>query len=119
MADIFYQGEDIVLIIEVYDDEKLTEKSDLANLKVDMMLYLKESPTEIKASTDLDSELVISKITSLGQMVLTIPAKKTTNLGCGIVMVEIKLTDKVNNNTQIAVSSAIRIESSRIGKSGN
>ncbi|MFI3268267.1 MAG: hypothetical protein R3Y51_06070 [Rikenellaceae bacterium] len=115
MADIFYQGEDIVLSIEVYEDDNLTEKCDLDNLKVDMILYHKNSPSEIIASTDIDSELVISKISSLEQMVLTIPAEKTRTLGCGILTVEIKLTDTSTNNVQIAVNSAIRIENSRIG----
>lgn len=116
MADIFYQGEDIALIIELFEDDVMGQISDLTSTDVDMMIYTKNNGKLITASTKHGANIYIVKTNLNQKLLLTIPATLTRNLECGVLTVEMKVTNNINNSIKISVNSSIRIEQSLIGK---
>lgn len=116
MADIFYQGEDIAMTLEFFEDEAMNEVMDLENIDVDMLFYVKNS-TPITGSTesDSDSDIVIIKSDDNKKLMLVIPASKTKTLSTGLLNCEIRVINNETNEVKITCSNSIRIESSKIG----
>lgn len=120
MADIFYQGEDIELVICLFEDDEMTQPVDLTNSKVDMFLYTCSKPeTEIRLSTNPNNgEITINRYSDT-ELRTVIPASISKNIKPGVITVEIAITNNIGDplaeRKNISVSSHIHIEPSRLG----
>ena len=120
MADIFYQGEDIELLICLFEDDEMTQPVNLANSRVDMFLYTSCDPkTEIRLSTNPNSgEITINRYSDT-ELRTVIPSSVSKTMKPGIVTIEIAVTNNIGDplaeRKNISVSSHIHLEPSRLG----
>ncbi len=117
MAEKYYQGEDISIVIEIYDESSLTTKQDLSQLHIDLLLITSKKGNKLLASTDETLEgvsLLIERVSS-EQLKLLIPSTTTATLNVGVATIELRVRDFDGGNTSISINSSIVIESSNIG----
>ncbi len=114
MAEIFYQGEDIHLSIELFDDDAMNVPVDLSGSDAELLLYTRRNGYEITASTLAGKDVAIER-ESATRLSAKIGREWTAKLAPGPLTCEMRLTDSVAEDTRIAVITGIRIEPSKIG----
>lgn len=120
MADVFYQGEDISLQIEIFNDDSMDIKTNVADVEVDMLVYTKHGGKEIKLSSHTinDDIILIKKDIENNILSTTIPASVTKMMTAGLMTVEMMTIENINEaieSRRISVSSHIHIQPSKIG----
>ncbi|MFI3315099.1 MAG: hypothetical protein R3Y04_05495 [Rikenellaceae bacterium] len=117
MTGKYYQGEDILITISLYNNKEMTEKVNLANYDVDLMIVGSDSSTLI-ASTDSSSDIADSTITVVDDYSLRahFAPSLTSKLAVGNARVEVKMVDQDSGYTMISTNDSVFIENSDIGK---
>lgn len=111
MKDIFFQGEDIAINVEIFEDDLMSSKISTINKIIKLVAYTK-SNFIIKFSTSpKDDELAMSNTGDSLRVV--IPANSTKQFSPGPLFIELMFVD--NGTKNIVISSNILIESSVIG----
>lgn len=116
MADHFYQGEDIALLIEMFEDKAMTIATTLCAMDVTILVYTRYNGPEIKASTVKSDGVINIERLSDTQLRAIIPASATTLLEPGTLTIEMMITDQKTGLKRVSVSANINIEPSKIGR---
>ncbi len=121
MGEIFYQGEDIALTIELFADDAMSEPADLTLCEADMLLYTRHNGPVIRLSTSPEEAdtLPLSRESDTRLSAL-IPAERSKELTPGVLTAELMITEEAGTKTEtrrIAVSSHLHLEPSLIGNS--
>ena len=119
MGEIFYQGEDIALTIELFADDTMSEPADLTLCEADLLLYTRHDGPAIRLSTAPETAetlpIVRESDTRLSALV---PAARSRELAPGVLTAELMITEEKGTETEtrrIAVSSHLHLEPSILG----
>lgn len=116
MVGKYHQGEDIVLTINIYNDKSMSEKEDLTDYKIDVLLIDSNNET-LYASTDSDSSPdTLIKTDDNYTLKVHFTASQTSLLSEGNANLEVRVKNLTTEETSISKSDLLFIESSEISK---
>lgn len=110
---VFYQGEDITILLEAYADETLKQREDYTQYDVTGVLYTARRGRIVRLGEDRD--LPLTMITD-STIQIDIPRSVTQDLKPGFLNLELQLIPKSGGKKhRISVADTIEIKASVIG----
>lgn len=110
---VFYQGEDITILLEAYQDETLQQREDCTLYDITGTLYTARRGRIVRLGEGLD--LPFASITD-STLRIDIPRSVTQEFKPGFLKLELQLIPKTGGRThRISVAETIEIKPSVIG----